>query len=49
MAFQANDAEFRRIEREHLDPFHETLALFARDRADARLGLLAAFDGRLTS
>lgn len=45
MAFQANDAEFRRIEREILDPFHKSLALFARDGADARLGSLAAFDG----
>ena len=45
MAYHADEAEFRRIEREVLDPFHKTLALFARGRAEARLGLLLAFDG----
>lgn len=45
MAFEANQDEFRRVEREILDPFHKTLALYGRDRAEARLGLLAAFDG----
>jgi hypothetical protein len=44
MAFESNETELRRIERDILDPFHSSLPLFQRDRSEARLGLLAAFD-----
>jgi hypothetical protein len=45
MAFQIDENEFRRIEQQVLDPFHTSLSLYGRDRADARLAALAAFDG----
>src|SRR5512133_1890201 len=44
MAFQNNDNELRRIEREVLDPFHKTFPIHNHNHNDARLGILAAFD-----
>lgn len=44
MPFQVNDVEFRRIEAEVLDRFHTALPLYQRNRKEARLGLLNAFD-----
>lgn len=45
MSYEINDHEFRRIEREILDPHHRSLNFFNQDPEKGRLGLLAAYDG----